>query len=882
MGKLILSLFLFTTIIFRLSGQNVAEVRLSYTSLNKKLPVVLQDLTIFSGVNIVFSDTKLKSTRKVTFSAKNERLGDILNVILKPYGFDFEIVGQNIVIINKRESIYKENYKLQGYIKDKTSGEVLPYAAIYSIDKSWGITANENGFFSLNMQRGEKVFCVAYLGFETDTIAQYFTQSQVLDVNLEPNSFLNEITIVDDGQYSERENPKYLSKRTMSEDAYLGGEADIMHHLQNQAGVTTNADGFGGLHVRGGSYDQNLILLDGVPIQHTGHAFGILSIFNNNAIQDARFYKGSFPARYGGKISSILDIRTREGNNQKYAGEVSLSTLAASLSIEGPIIKDKASFIISARRTFADTWIKAISKFQNDPDKGFDGFTTFKFYDLNAKFTFDLTRQHSLSVNYYQGSDDLNSFQNYTNPFAVTPTYVSQTKDDWNWGNKLYSVVLNSQLNKNSFSRVSLFNTEWNYSKFNFNRFGSISDSTSTDIYESSLKASRINNQGIIWDVDMQLSNPNRLRFGASYTRQKYSPSYKQLSNSDTLLMYPNQIHEFEIESQLVTNVSEPREINVHIEDEIKFNGGFALRGGVMFSNYSVDTFSGISIQPRIVMSQTGETMRFEIGASKMRQYGQVLSEEGLGFPSDVWVTASGRLKPADAWIINTNTVFQVNKEVVISFGGYLKFMENLISLNEGEAIPFDKLGEWDKFIPRGKGKAYGIEISCSKILGDTRFDFNYTWSKSLRNFADLNNGKEFDYRTSRSHSFNFSLKQKIGKNIELISNVAVYSGTRATFPEGDIVEYTDSKGVKRLSIVYLEKNNYVFPFYQRVDIGFNFYTKYNWGRQKIFIGFYNVTNQKNPLYLDVKRNELDPQFYEVRQISLIPFLPALSYSLAF
>ena len=266
-----------------------------------------------------------------------------------------------------------------------------------------------------------------------------------------------------------------------------------------------------------------------------------------------------------------------------------------------------------------------------------------------------------------------------------------------------------------------------------------------------------------------------------------------------------------------------------------------------------------------------------------MAQYNQILSDNQLGFPSDLWVTSTDFLKPATSWQAAVGLTFDIRDQFDAGAEVYYRNMDNIISLAEGGVVPFDSEDmQWENSVPRGSGSAYGFETTLQKRFGKLNFNVNYTYSKSTRDFNDLNNGIEFDFRYDRTHMFNCNMRRSLGDFADVSLNFIYGTGNPVTIPTSEIVELTNIEGEKFLSIVYEEKNNVRIRDYLRVDLGFNFYTKYKFGHQKFFIGIYNMTNQRNPLYFDIKRNKFDPNVYELNSISVLPILPAINYSLAF
>ncbi len=857
------------------------DVRVTYTAVNKTLPRVLKDLVGISGVNIIYSENKLNKKRKINFQAKKEKLGSILHIVLEPFRMDYEVIGDNIVIVSVRSETFKKDVRISGFIRDERSGEVLPYATLYDAKNNVLIEANENGFYGALVQRKEYRFAVSYIGYRDTIYNAFFGENKIQDLVLKNENTINEIIVTDEkADKIEKFGVDRFNKTHVNHSTFVGGEADINRVIGMSAGVATGADGFGGMSVRGGNYDQNLVLFDGVPIQHSGHALGLVSIFNSNVIQEASLYKSNFPSKYGGRLSSILDIRTREGNYKKLSGEFGLSTLTSKATLEGPIIKDKASFLVSYRRTFADVWIKALSRYQNDIN-GDEGESSYNFYDFNAKLNFILNKNHKLFFSYYQGKDD---FSNYRNALRQIETIKieDRNRNDLIWGSKIGSLHLYSKWSSQFFSRFMIYGSDWNYESFDFDSYYIDKDSSQSEIYDLEYEWSSIQSLGSRLEMDWLVNGWLNLSFGGSINQQIFNPSgvYKNNINSGSL--YPSIPTKDGIAAERSSNELENQEINGFLEAVIQFAPNTSLLLGAHASLYQINDKQYQSIQPRVLFATGSRNARFHVGASNMVQYNSIISSNQLGLPSDLWVTSTDRLKPSDAWIFTLGSSYFSNTGINVSGEVYYKMMNNLLGLDEGGNIPFDGEGNWENFIPNGKAVSYGLELEFMKRFGKYNFRTNYTYSKSTRDFADLNNGMMFDYRYDRTHMFNCNMSANLGSKADVSLNFIYGTGNPATFPTSEIIELETSNGDKYLSIIYSEKNNVRFKDYVRVDLGFNFYTKYKFGKQKFFIGVYNLLNTTNPLFLDIRRNKFDPDVYELQSVSVLPILPAINYSLSF
>jgi len=409
MIRLLLTATIFTFLASFLTAQSTLpdEVLINYVGKNKTLKEILVELSDKSGVNISYNDDIIPRTEVEPFFVRNKKLGLVLESLLKDTDLKYKIIGNELVILKDEYANLDDLFTLSGYITDKVTGERLLFANVYDeYERSFGVESNEHGFFSIKLPKGERLVTFSYLGYQKESLNIAMNEDQRMNVELDPRFLLNEVVIIDKyiDPKEEIEDLDVLPVEKLSSMSSLGGEADILGLAQLQSGVSSGADGFGGLHVRGSDVDHNLILFDGVPVYNAGHALGIFSIFNSSVIKNAKLIKNGFPARYGGRLASVLDIRTKDGSIKGFHGDINVGTAAVKGSIEGPIVKDKVSFILAGRRTTLDPWIKQGSQFWVEND----GLVNYYFYDLNGKLNFKLGDSQKVTLGWYNGRDRFN------------------------------------------------------------------------------------------------------------------------------------------------------------------------------------------------------------------------------------------------------------------------------------------------------------------------------------------------------------------------------------------------------------------------------------------------------------------------------------------
>jgi hypothetical protein len=861
------------------------KVPISYSAYKKSLKNVLVDLGKKSGINISFNDALVESSAPITINTKNEPLGNILDVLLSDLDVDYKIVGGQLVLFKddflseKNEDKHKESATISGYIGDASSDEKLIYANIFLADNSAGVVSNEYGFYTLTLPvESEVTLIYSYLGYKKQYNSFILSKDTTLNVNMDFSIELEEVIINDtlDSKDPGLQESNMVPLDKVSSMVGLGGVDDIIRTVNLLPGVTSGADGFGGSHVRGGNVDHNLILLDGVPVYNATHSLGLFSVFNSSAIKSARFVNGSFPAQYGRRLASVLDIRTREGNTQEMHGEFSLGLLSAKATLEGPIAKGKSGFLLSARRTFLDPWIKQFTGFQNDINDS-EGSSNYYFYDINAKTHFKLGEKNKIFFSYYQGSDKFEN-KNTAKESQLDTTYNDFNENNWNWGNRIAAIRLNSQLSQKSFLNVTLVHSNFEFISYDQQRFqSSVNDTLINLTYNANLFESGIKDYGVKLNLDFVPNPSNYFRIGLDYVRHSFTPGLIFVNQNDTIVSDGEELMQSHLEALLNNTNTNATEFNAYIEDDIRFSPGFRANIGVRASYMKEDDKTFLSVQPRVsLMASLGENARFKTSFTSMTQNLHLVSNSGLGLPTDLWLPATSIVGPESAWQVMAGLEFDLGKKWSLTTEVYTKKMNNILSFNEGQIFSVTDDNNWENRVPVGEGTAKGFEIMLNKNIGKLTGWVNYTLSSANRKFPELNNGEEFRYRYDRRHYLKLAILYKIAKSIEFTMNWEFGSGNPITIP----ISVFDEGGIQ---LYYPERNNQTLPSYHKLDFGFNFYSKYSWGgMQKLSLGLYNAYNRKNPFYVDLQRDRDNLESYKFIQYSILPMLPAVSYTLSF
>ncbi|MDB9931687.1 TonB-dependent receptor [Flavobacteriales bacterium] len=776
---------------------------------------------------------------------------------------------------------FSQDYTISGFISDAGSGEKLIQATVLDLNSSFGTSSNLYGFYSFTLPKGEVQVRFSYVGYQSIIKTIKLDTNLRINIELKANSTLDEFTVVgtESEQIQERTQMSTVDvsmEKVKSLPVFLG-EQDIMKTIQLLPGVQSGSEGSSGLYVRGGGPDQNLILLDGVPVYNASHLFGFFSVFNADAINSVQLIKGGFPARYGGRLSSVIDIRMKEGNQKEFHGEGSIGLIASRFSFEGPIVKDKTSFIISARRTYIDLLarpvIKAAAKSQ-----GTNLVAGYYFYDLNAKINHKINDNNRLFLSTYAGNDKFyaNSQESYTFN-AIESTYDSE--NILKWGNAIATLRWNSIINDKLF-----VNTTLRYSKYNFN-VGFSETSTEKGPGVDNTNSFSFNYISGIEDwsgnVDFDfVPSPNHyIKFGIGNTYHTFSPGVNQFKTTEAA---------GSIDTTFGSRNQYAHEASIYIEDDLKISELLKVNIGLHGSAFFVNNTNYMSFQPRFSGRYLlDETMSIKASYARMAQFLHLLTNTSIGLPTDLWVPATDRIAPQTSDQIAIGFAKTLKKQYEVSVEGYYKWMNNLIEYKDGASF-FGSETDWQDKVESGRGWSYGGELLLEKKLGKTTGWIGYTLSWTNRQFDNINFGEVFPYKYDRRHDLGIAVTHKFNKKVDKkgrdkwidVGAVFVYGTGNATTLGLERYNGAGNGSFFGNEIVHIDgRNNYRMPNYHRLDLGVNIHTKLKRGERTWSFGLYNAYSRQNPFYLffGFENNER-----VLKQISLFPILPSFSYNFKF
>jgi hypothetical protein len=763
-------------------------------------------------------------------------------------------------------------------VSDANTGERLVGANIYSAYSRKGTTTNGYGFYSLIIPKCDSAYLeFSYIGYSSFIVAlDTVSPKEFLNINLVSGNILQEVEIKADSQKEIILNPTMslinLPVSQIKSLPFIAGETDIMKAMQLMPGVQSGNEGSSELYVRGGSPDQNLILLDDVPLYYLNHLGGFVSVFNTDAISNVNLIKGGFPAEYGSRLSSVMDIRMKDGNLREFGGQGSIGLISAKFSCEGPLIKDTASYIISVRRFLLDLISKPLLKYQTG------NFTAgYTFYDVNAKLNYKVTQKDRLYLSFFSGTDYISTSSKRNNT-AESGNY----KNVMTWGNILGALRWNHIFRSDIFSNTIVSYTKYNYST---DYTSTIVSGGNTSEYRSLFNSS-INDISIKSDLEYNVATVYDVKIGVASVVHSFMPaiqSYKQ--NSDQIATIDTTLNDFKYLSF---------ENSAYIENVYKPGSRFRINAGLRFSHYLIDSKNYLSLEPRIVSSlKVSSNSAIKASFSIMQQYVHLLSFSGVGMPANLWVPATSDVPPQKSKQYAIGYVSSLHKDFwELSIESYYKEMNNLITFSEGAGF-LNTSKDWQQKIEKGgTGIAYGLEFLIRKKTGRLTGWLAYTLSKTTLQFDNLNNGNPFPYRYDRRHDISLVLNFDISDKI-LISGSWVYgTGNAITLPIGyiPILDYTfnpETGGLAQETIGYAEiyesKNSFRMRDFHKLDLSISYTKKKKWGLSIWSFSIYNVYNRENPFYYffdyETVNGITERKLY---QQSLFLIIPSVSYSFKF
>lgn len=784
-------------------------------------------------------------------------------------------------------------HTVSGTVTDSKTGETLIGATVFDTVSKKGTVTNQHGRYTLTLKDAKAVIRVSFVGYETQFHPLAMSQNHRLDVKLHGSVLLQEVTVrgeriqhVESSQTSVVELPVEQVKAV----PVIFGETDVIKVVQLLPGVQSGAEGMSGMYVRGGGPDENLFLLDGVPMYNVNHLGGFFSAFNSDAVKNISLYKGSFPAHFSSRLSSVLDITTNNGNDKEYHGGLSVGLISAKFNFEGPIVKEKTTFSLSGRRTYGDVLIQPIISIVAATE-GLSGRTNagYYFYDLNAKVTHKFSDRSRLYASYYMGDDALYARFKVGNGYVVDESM----RLGYNWGNIVGSLRWNYELSPKLFMNVT-----GAYTRYRNNL--SLSEQSGHQAYDEyghlitygdtmSIRFnSGIEDITVRADFDYAPTPDQAIKFGGQYIHHLFKPE-----TSSFLESFNYQTSQYRFDTVLGQSRVGASELMLYAEDDWRINDKFKVNVGLNFTGFAVQGKFYPNLQPRLSGRWLiSDRLSAKVGYAYMTQYLHLLSNSSISLPTDLWVPVTARITPMTSQQVAAGLFYNLMDIVDLSVEGYYKYMDNLLEYKDGASFWGSSQG-WEDKVCMGRGWSYGIEFLAQKNIGKFTGWIGYTWSHADRLFdrpgQELNDGRVFPAKYDRRHDVSLVATYKFTDKIDASISWVFSSGNAATLAmqEFDAIEHTSDEYYYGLTPYISSRNNYRLPNYHRMDASVNFHRDLKRGHRTINISVYNLYNRKNPylVYQGSDYSWLVDGYGEtkyLKQLSLFPIIPSISYTWTF
>jgi len=773
-----------------------------------------------------------------------------------------------------------QRYTISGYVKEAGSGESLIGVNVYLSDRKTGTVTNNYGFFSLTLPESDSVeLVISYVGFNPEIRKISLRKNIELSIELRSDLIIREVIISADRAERLSESARMSTVKVQSAQIRnipsLLGEKDVLKVLQLMPGIQKGSEGSSGLYVRGGGPDQNLIILDDAIVYNASHLFGFFSLFNGNALKNIELTKGGFPARYGGRLSSVLEMNMKDGNREEWHGEGGIGLISSNITVEGPLKKNRSSILLSGRRTYADLIISPILKLMDEENTGYF------FYDFNAKVNYDFGRKNKLYLSGYFGKDKF--YMKYRS------TGVRENVG-FLWGNSTATLRWNHLFNNKLFANASAIFSSYSFGIYDEYKVVSENKDYYAEYY------SGIRDLTMKYDLDY-LPNPKHwIKGGLITILHRFNPH--AFIEEDI----PGQISEKEAEYIYGTEAGIYAEDTWHPLHSLKINAGIRL------SHFNAPGKNYFYPEPRLSAAlRIGDDLAIKASYASMSQYIHMLSNTGISLPTDLWVPATERVKPQQSKQVAVGGVRDFPETMLsLSVEGYYKKMDNVIGYREGASFlelnePGDvEKTDWQDKITEGRSWSCGLEFLLQKKEGRVTGWIGYTLSWTQMQFDSLNYGRKFYARYDRRHDISLVAFFRVNDRINLSGTWVYGTGNAVTLPLSeyyaephDLLKdvhdpYHYYNGFSEMIYPrtvneFGEKNNFRMRSYHRLDLGIQFHKVKKWGERTWEISVYNAYNRLNPFfyYNDVKY-EGERRTGVLKQVSLFPVIPSFTWSFKF
>ena len=754
-----------------------------------------------------------------------------------------------------------DSVRIQGQVTDALSGSPLVGASILVVESGTGASTALDGTYSISLPKaGSYRLRVSYVGYAPRVETVTLSQNLTLDVALSEGVALTEVEVRADDAAARMRSTQMSLERVDARQAKLLpallGEADILKTITLKPGIPSGSEGSSGLYVRGGGTDQNLILLDGATVYNPNHLFGLFSTFNADAVDELRLFKGGFPARYGGRLSSVIDVTSRPGDKTGFHGSGGLGLISSRLTLEGPLGKDRnASWLVSGRRTYVDLITNAINRAQEDNEE-FNPIPAYNFYDLNARVDIPLGERDQLQLTGYFGRDQF-GFDNDNFDFG------------FDWGNATAGIQWRHQYNERLFSTTQLSFSDYLYEVRN-------------EIPGFSFEVgSAIRDFRLQHDYTWSANDRHLLGFGVSLTRHRFSVGRLQAGSDDGEVSFS------------AGNRFAGTELGAYFSDQWQVSPRVGLEAGARLSGFLNGPATYVRLEPRLAANfQATPRVNLKASYARMAQYVHLVASAGVALPTDLWYPSTERVRPQTSDQVAGGLSMLLGKHLLASGEVFYKRLSNQVDFVDGAELFVNNELELD--FDFGRGYAYGLELQVERTLGKLRGWVGYTYQRTRRgDFPNIMQGRYFSPRYDRRHDVSVVAFYELNRRWTLTATWVYGSGDLYWLPVGRKLEQGNPGGdVKSIIPVYGDRNNYRLIPFHRADVGavWKFFPK--WGESDLTLSVFNAYDRRNAffVYIDVEYQDVVdgtdtfdiPERIVPKQVSLFPVLPSITYNFKF
>ena len=855
-------------------SQSILSTRMEFGTESLTVSKALLALSQESGVPIAYSSRFFSNDQRVTIPRQEGTIRFFLEQLLAGTRISYKVRPKQIILF-RQPPPRPQTYTVSGYVEDAETGERIIGARIICPQHKAGTYSNPYGFYSLSLPQGQLNLQVSYLGKSLRMYYLGLTRDTTLHFSLTPDLTLEEVIVTpgtpDLASLSADPTAQYnLRHSQLNAAPTIGGQEDLMQLVRQLPSVQTGASGLGGMHVRGGDNSHNLMLLDGVPVYNPSHLLGIFSVYNSRAVRSAQLITGAFPARYGGRLASVLDVRTREGNMKTWSGEFGAGLLSAGGMLEGPIKKDKGAILVSGRSTLSDFLLAPSLRraFVQAPE----GNLSFGFFDLNAKANYTLSPKDRIYLSFHGSGDAFDQFGEENDDEGFEYGQESNLR----WGNTIAALRWNHLFNNQLFSNLTL-----TYSRYQFaNAELGYEYLEEEDEYEDFFfyeYGSEIQDWAAKWDFHYLPSPRKQFHFGAELIQHRLQPEATYYDEDSEEFQEADSINLSTFTLLEETPYIYALEGNVYAEAEWEPHPRWYFNLGSRFSSqYSEGEWEGFW-EPRFSLRHVlFPGVHIHAGVSKMVQYLHQVSSSGLSLPSDIWISSSPRIRPQRSWQYEAGLHFLPDNQWKLSTNVYLKSMKNLYAFSD--SLPFVLLeDDLDAQLEQGEGLNYGWEIMLQKSQGRTGGWINYTLAHAQRRFDFQNLGRRYPYEFDQRHLINAFLYHKFTPSftLGLSWNYASANPQLSFYTESGILNY------ERIDPLFSESKNATrtSPTH-RLDISLSYQSTGKKLQHRFKVGAYNLYNRKNVAFHTLDFSSQSESL--LKPVYLLPRIPSFSYQVSF